>query len=73
MGLVLVLATGAASQDLQPDQSRVERAGTPKPVLAIDKVLQDFGEVRPGKGLRWAFKFRNVGNADLLITGLGTT
>jgi hypothetical protein len=66
LSLVLVLAAVAAAQDNQPDLSN-PRADTARPTLVVDEVAHDFGEVRPGRALRWTFRVKNVGNADLLI------
>jgi hypothetical protein len=40
------------------------------PVLVIESFTHDFGEVKPGSPLRYAFKIRNEGKADLLINSV---
>lgn len=64
IGLALVVCAPAQDNQTAPD------ADTARPVLAVDKFGHDFGEVRAGTTLRWTFKIRNVGNADLLIRGV---
>ena len=68
--LALVLVLGfvplAPAQDNQRDRGAAGPDAA-KPALVIDEVIHDFGEVRAGKALRWAFKIKNLGQADLLI------
>ncbi|HKP86313.1 MAG TPA: DUF1573 domain-containing protein [Blastocatellia bacterium] len=60
--LAILLAVSAAAQEKQqPKQAE----GTPK--LAIESPTHDFGEVKPGTPLRYAFKIKNEGKADLMI------
>ena len=40
------------------------------PVLVIESFTHDFGEVKPGDPLRYAFKIKNEGKADLLINSV---
>ena len=40
------------------------------PVLVIESFTHDFGEVKPGDPLRYAFKITNEGKADLLINSV---
>jgi hypothetical protein len=58
---VLLFATAALAQDNPPKSN----GGTPK--LLIDSPVHDFGEVKPGSPLRYTFKLKNEGTADLLI------
>jgi hypothetical protein len=59
----LILAmTGVALAQGKP----ANRTG-PAPRLAIDATTHDFGEVKTGESLRWAFKIKNTGDADLVI------
>ena len=37
------------------------------PKLVIGSFTHDFGEVKPGTGLKYSFTFRNQGKSDLLI------
>ena len=48
----------------RPGEGRYRRADA---VLVMDDLIHDFGEVRPGKDVRWTFKIKNVGDADLVI------
>ncbi len=64
--LVLLLTTLAAAQDKPSDGGSPPPDAT-RPVLVIDELVHDFGEVRPGQRLTWAFKLKNEGDADLLI------
>lgn len=59
--LTLLFATAAIAQEHPPKPS----GGTPK--LVIESPVHDFGEVKAGDPLRYAFKIRNEGTADLLI------
>ncbi|MEN3335518.1 MAG: hypothetical protein V7641_4883 [Blastocatellia bacterium] len=59
--LTLLFATAAIAQEHPPKPN----GGTPK--LVIDSPVHDFGEVKAGTPLRYAFKIKNEGSADLLI------
>jgi hypothetical protein len=60
--LALLFAIPAAAQEKQaPNQG----GGAPK--LVIAEVVHDFGEVKAGTPLRYSFKIKNEGKADLLI------
>jgi len=62
-----------------PDAAVSPPAGTPPaeppaavprraaPRLVLTELQHDFGAVTSGKHLRWAFKIKNAGTADLLI------
>jgi hypothetical protein len=64
--LLLVLSPFAWAQDTKSDPGGPSSpVATPRAVL--DQTMHDFGEVRSGRPLRWAFKVKNVGNADLVI------
>lgn len=61
LALVLALAlTAAAQQD-----SGAKPAEGPK--LVIESLTHDFGEIKSGTPLRYAFKIKNAGKSDLLI------
>lgn len=65
--VVLVLmfgATAMAQEKQQPNQT----GGAP--FLVIDSFTHDFGEVKAGTPLRFAFKVKNNGKADLLINSV---
>jgi hypothetical protein len=44
--------------------------GNAAPELVIESATHDFGEVKTGTPLKWAFKIKNTGKADLLITNV---
>jgi Protein of unknown function (DUF1573) len=58
--LTLLFASAAFAQET-PKAS----GGTPKMVL--ESPIHDFGEIKAGSPLRYAFKVKNEGTADLLI------
>ena len=59
--LVLLVAVAAIAQENPPKAS----GGAPK--MVIESPTHDFGEVKAGEPLRYAFKVKNEGSADLLI------
>ena len=59
--LVLLFMATATAQTEEPKAN----GGTPK--MAIEAPTHDFGEVKAGTPLRYAFKVKNEGSADLLI------
>ena len=60
LALLLLLAAAAVAQDNPP-----KAGGAPKLVIASQ--IHDFGEVKAGTPLRYTFKVKNEGSADLLI------
>jgi Protein of unknown function (DUF1573) len=42
-------------------------AKTPVPIISFDKAIVDFGELVVGEKRAHTFKFKNTGNADLII------
>ena len=62
LALALMFAMPAVAQEKQsPNQ------GDNLPKLVIKESTHDFGEVKAGTPLRYAFKIKNEGKADLLI------
>jgi len=59
--LTLLFATAIIAQQNPPKPN----GGAPK--LVLDSPTHDFGEVKAGAPLRYAFKIKNEGTADLLI------
>ena len=52
----------------QPNQSAAQPAdNAPRPHLEIETLTHDFGELKAGTPLRYAFKIKNAGKADLII------
>ena len=71
LALVTLLAMTVAAQEkhstIQPN------AGTSTvgaPLLVIESLTHDFGEVKAGMPLRYAFIVKNQGKADLLINNV---
>lgn len=60
--LAMLLAISAAAQEKQQPKPA---EGMPK--LAVESFTHDFGEIKPGTPLRYAFKIKNEGKADLMI------
>ena len=67
--LVIVLAASASAQEKGSDQAESGEY-VPAPRLVVKEAVHNFGEVRAGRTLRWTFKIKNVGTADLLILGV---
>jgi hypothetical protein len=63
--LVVLLALGATSSAVAQEAPGKTPAGTPR--LSVESFTHDFGEVKSGTPLRYAFKVKNEGTADLLI------
>ena len=67
---LLVLAVGA--QEKQPP-NRPNGGRAPSgaaPLMVIDSFTHDFGEVKAGTPLRYIFKVKNQGKADLVINNV---
>lgn len=67
--LIAMLALAAAAQDKQSPGGNGSPSG-PAPLLVIESYTHDFGEVKAGTPLRFAFKIKNEGKADLLINSV---
>ena len=61
LALALLFAVTAVAQAQEPKAN----GGTPK--LTLESPVHDFGAVKSGTPLRYAFKVKNEGSADLLI------
>lgn len=69
--LTLTALSAAAHQKQTPVQPNVGSAPSGAvPVLVIESFTHDFGEVKPGDPLRYAFKIKNEGKVDLLINSV---
>lgn len=66
--LALLVVAVAAQQKPPPNQPNGGNgvAGA-APLMVIDSFTHDFGEVKAGTPLRYIFKVKNQGRADLLI------
>ncbi|HVF89152.1 MAG TPA: DUF1573 domain-containing protein [Blastocatellia bacterium] len=65
--LILALALPALLSVAGMAQESSEQKGAGAPKLAISEITHDFGEVKAGTPLRYTFKVKNEGSADLLI------
>ena len=69
--VTLTVLTAAAQQKQPPAQPNGGSAPSgPAPLLVIESFTHDFGEVKSGSPLRYAFKIKNEGKADLLINSV---
>lgn len=68
----LLAASAAAGQKPQQPNppSGADASVGPAPILVIESLTHDFGEVKAGTPLRYAFKIKNQGKADLLINSV---
>jgi Protein of unknown function (DUF1573) len=70
--IVMLAAFSSAAQQkqtpVQPDGGSAPSGAAP--ILTIDSFTHDFGEVKPGDPLRFAFKVKNIGKADLVINNV---
>ena len=69
LALVALLAIASAAQE-KPVQPSGTPASGAAPRLVIESYTHDFGEVKSGDPLRYAFKIKNEGNADLVINNV---
>ena len=62
----------AAAQDKQPppQPNGGSASSGAAPLMVIDSYTHDFGEVKAGTPLRYIFKVKNQGKADLLINNV---
>lgn len=69
IALVALFVVTAAAQEKHPtDQPNGGNgASGAAPVMLIESFTHDFGEVKAGTPLRYAFKVKNQGKADLKI------
>ncbi|MFL6213789.1 MAG: DUF1573 domain-containing protein [Blastocatellia bacterium] len=61
----LMLALLFAATTIAQTQEPKANGGAPK--LALESPVHDFGQIKAGAPLRYAFKIKNEGSADLLI------
>lgn len=43
------------------------------PVITFDSEVHDFGRLSAGESISYSFRFRNTGNADLILSGASAT
>lgn len=69
--IMLALTAVAGQKPQQPNPpSGADASVGPAPMLVIESLTHDFGEVKAGTPLRYAFKIKNQGKADLLINNV---
>lgn len=67
----VLVVTVAAQQQQSPGQPNGGNAPSgAAPLMVIDSFTHDFGEVKAGTPLRYIFKVKNQGKADLLINSV---
>ena len=70
LALVALLAIAAVAQEKPAQQNGTPAPSSAAPKLVIESYTHDFGEVKAGEPLRYAFKVKNEGNADLVINNV---
>jgi Protein of unknown function (DUF1573) len=66
----LLSITAAAQEKHSPNQPNAGTSTAGAPLLVIESLTHDFGEVKAGTPLRYAFIVKNQGKADLLINNV---
>lgn len=56
-----------------PKSAESIHEGHKQPVIEFEKTEHDFGKILQGEQVSYTFKFKNVGNAPLLITSVEKT
>jgi hypothetical protein len=72
LALMTLLVVTAAAQEKHPPNPPNGGNGVSgaAPLMVIESFTHDFGEVKAGTPLRYAFKVKNQGKADLLINNV---
>lgn len=68
--LIAGFSIAAAARQIQASPQQNGGSNPPSgaaPVLVIESFTHDFGEVKAGTTLRYAFKVKNQGTSDLVI------
>ncbi|HSE37865.1 MAG TPA: DUF1573 domain-containing protein [Blastocatellia bacterium] len=68
--VALLVIPAAAQQSKSPNQPNSGGASSATPLMVIDSFTHDFGEVKAGTPLRYSFKVKNQGKADLVINNV---
>ncbi len=66
--LAITVAAQQKQPPVQPNGGSAPSGGAP--LLVIESLTHDFGEVKAGTPLRYAFIVKNRGKADLLINNV---
>ncbi|MCK9616330.1 MAG: DUF1573 domain-containing protein [Lentimicrobiaceae bacterium] len=56
-----------------PNSASADNTSSSVPVIAFEKEEHDFGNVIQGEKVSFSFKFKNTGNADLVISSVSTS
>ena len=64
------ISAAAFQNPTSPQQNGGSTDSSAVPILEMDSFTHDFGEVKPGTTLRYAFKVKNQGKADLVINNV---
>lgn len=66
---------GEVASDLVNNPNTADGIDTDQkvPVIVFDEDLHDFGRLSAGENISYSFRFRNTGNADLIITDCSAT
>ncbi len=70
VALALLLVVAAIAQKHSTIQPNAGNSTADAPLLVIESLTHDFGEVKAGTPLRYAFIVKNQGKADLLINNV---
>jgi uncharacterized protein DUF1573 len=66
--IAVFLATAVVAQEKNQNAPTNGSGGGPQ--LTIESLTHDFGEVKAGQPLRYSFKVKNTGTADLTINSV---
>jgi len=71
LAVLVLLTTSVLGQNKPSNQPGGTNGGANgAPAMVIDSYTHDFGEVKAGTPLRYAFKVKNEGKADLVISNV---
>ena len=68
-------STGKVSTNLvnNPTSAEESHRGKSEPVIEFEKTEHDFGKMLQGEQVSYTFKFKNVGNAPLIVSNIEKT
>ena len=71
LAVLVLLTTSVLGQNKPSNQpGGINGGANGAPAMVIDSYTHDFGEVKAGTPLRYAFKVKNEGKADLVISNV---